>query len=416
MTPIGRIGRYDVLGKLATGGMAEIFLARETGPQAASRELVVKRILPHVARDPRVKEMFVQEARLCMRLRHQAICPIYEFGEHGGTFFLAMEWVHGVSLRDLIERSRSRGGLPVPVILKIFADVAGALHHAHSAHDEHGQPLGIVHRDVTPENIILGYDGGVKLLDFGIAKAATQVERTQAGVLKGKFAYISPEQYKGQDPDPRSDVFSLGACLYESLTGEALYIRDSEYETMAAILFDEKVPSIRRHRPDLAEALDMIVQRALAKEPDRRFRSADALQTALLEFQAHGRHVVRPAQVSVLLRDYFANEIARGVQLDRTPLASTDVERRPTATPTGLDAVEKLAFDADLDDVEDSLARDGRRKRLAVAIGATLVVVLVLAVSAFAIRRGPTTAQDPSGGTPSPPSDQAQTPDSPRGR
>ncbi len=267
LSPIGRIGRYDIVGRLASGGMAEIFLARESGPETVQRHVVVKRVLPHAAEDPKMVDMFVHEARLSMNLSHPNICPIYEFGEASGGFFLAMEWVRGVSLRDLIDEVKEP--LPVDFVVRVFAEIAAALHHAHTRTDGRGQPLAIVHRDVTPENIMIGFDGVPKLLDFGVAKAATQTHKTEAGNLKGKFAYISPEQYQGQILDGRSDVFSLGVSLFEALTGENMYARASEYETVAAIVLDPSVPSARARRPDVPDELDSIVRAALAKERER---------------------------------------------------------------------------------------------------------------------------------------------------
>ncbi len=391
LTAVGRIGRYELLGRMATGGMAEIYLARETGPRSASRELVVKRLLPQVATDPQLIEMFINEARLCMRLRHPHICPIYEFGEQDGEYYLAMEWVHGVSLASLARRSRGRGGIPVPFVAKILADVADALHHAHTATDERGHPLGIVHRDVTPENVMLGFDGQVKLLDWGIAKAKTQLDKTQYGVLKGKFAYMSPEQYQGAELDGRADIFSLGVCLYELVTGKPLYARDSEYETVAAIVLDEATPSIRDVDPELPEDLDAIAQKALAKSRAERFRTAEDMQHALESFLVNGRHVVRDSHVAGMLKNLFAQELREGPDLDRTPPSFGKGSSAP-----GLSEAERAELHAHLDEVEGALASAGRRKKLAVGLVAALVVVVTAAVVSMFALRGQPAAADPS--------------------
>jgi len=371
LSPVGRLGRYELLGRMATGGMAEIYLARETGPRLASRELVVKRLLPQIKNDPRLIDMFINEARLCMRLRHPHICPIYEFGEQDGEYYLAMEWVHGVSLSTLNRRSRASGGIPLPFVVKILADVADALHAAHTAKDERGEPMHIVHRDVTPENVMLGFDGQVKLLDFGIAKAKTQLDKTQHGVLKGKFAYMSPEQYRGEELDGRADVFSLGVCLYELLTGEALYARESEYETVAAIVLDESTPSIRDVRPDLPEELDAIVQRALAKDRSERYETAEDLEHALESFLVHGRHVVRDSHIAGMLRKLFADRLESGPDLDRTPPDFALPKASSTLTET-----EQADLAAQLDDIEGQMTSQGRRKKIALGLAAAALVLM----------------------------------------
>ncbi len=220
LTPVGRVGRYEVLGRLAQGGMAEIFLARAPGAAGVARTVVVKRMLARARDDQGATSAFIYEARLLARLTHPALVSIEEFGEHAGAHFLVMEWVRGVSLRRLLDAAKDRGGIPWPIAIRIFTSLAAGLHHAHTAKDDRGRPLRIVHRDVTPENVIIRFSGSPTLLDFGIAKSTIDPHETQAGVLKGKLAYISPEQYQGLPLDARSDVFALAVCLYETLTGE----------------------------------------------------------------------------------------------------------------------------------------------------------------------------------------------------
>jgi serine/threonine protein kinase len=287
----------------------------------------------------------------------------------------------------VISRLTERGGhLPVALSVRIVAEVAGALHHAHTARDATGRPMGIVHRDVTPENIMLGYDGVSRLLDFGIAKATTQHDKTQAGELKGKFAYMSPEQYQGEDLDGRSDVFSLGVCLFEALTGESLYARQSEYETVAAIVLETTIPSIRDLRPELPPALDAIVQTALAKRREDRFQDADAMQASLELYLADTSQIVRDAEVGTYVRKLFADEVDRAPRLDRTPLAP------PRAEVTGaqpLDEIERLAIGVEVDDAEAQFATAGRRKRLAIGLLVAFVVLAILGVAGLALREGP---------------------------
>ncbi|HEY8431255.1 MAG TPA: protein kinase, partial [Sandaracinaceae bacterium] len=257
---IGRFGPYEIVGRLAIGGMAEILLAREDAEGAGSRHLVVKRILPEYEREPAFVEMFLDEARVMMRLKHPNVCHVYKFGQQDGTHFIAMEWVHGASLGKLIRRARKMGGIPVAIACKIIALIAEALDHAHTAKDDDGNPLGIVHRDVTPDNVMISYDGAVKLLDFGIAKADARAHKTQAGVVKGKFAYMAPEQCRAKPLDHRVDVFALGVCLYEALTGQPLYRRETEFETMEAIVRGP-VPKLADRLKNPPAALEHIIAR-----------------------------------------------------------------------------------------------------------------------------------------------------------
>jgi len=317
-----------------------------------------------------------------MRLRHPHICPIYEFNEDEGTYYLAMEWVDGASLASLIHRFGD-GGIPVSTVAKIVADMAGALHHAHSACGKDGTPLGIVHRDVTPENIMVSFDGVVRLLDFGIAKAANQLNKTKQGELKGKFAYMSPEQYQGGDLDGRSDIFSLGVCLYEALTGQSLYARTNEYETVAAIVLDTATPSILDARPELPKELDAVVGKALAKSRQERFQTADEMQIALERFLADGKHMVRDADVANLLKKPYAERIASGPKLDRSPVWVAG----PSEEETAQNDMEKLALHADLEGVEARLSRASRRKRRRVLIAATLLVLGTIVAAALALAR-----------------------------
>ncbi len=382
LTPIGKIGRYDLIGRLAMGGMAEIFLARESGPQTVQRHVVVKRVLPHIAEDQRLVDMFVHEARLCMNLSHPNICPIYEFGDAGGSFFLAMEWVRGVSLRELLDRVERP--LPIPFLVRVFADVAGALHHAHTCTDGAGKPLAIVHRDVSPENIMIGFDGVPKLLDFGVAKAATQNHKTEAGNLKGKFAYISPEQYQGQPLDGRSDVFSLGVCMYEALTGENVYDRASEYETVAAIVLDPDVPSVRDRRADVPPELDAIVRRAMAKDQRERTASADELQAALVAFASRSGASQRHADVASTVRALVPDLASAAPKLDRRPPTLSGATQR---VRTKSDEMSQLLLAQEADEEAEELLGARRRTGRLVAIVSVLVILISIAVVGWVVTR-----------------------------
>ncbi|MDW8246204.1 MAG: serine/threonine-protein kinase [Sandaracinaceae bacterium] len=313
---VGQIGNYELLGRLAFGGMAEIFLARESGPEASPRLVVIKRVLTHVAADPRFVGMFQDEARLAMHLQHPNICHVYAFGMDGNTPYLVMEWVNGMPLSKIIRRARSMGGMDVAIAVKVASHVADALDAAHHAIDPlTGTPLGIVHRDVSPHNIMIGFDGVVKLLDFGIAKASIHSNRTEAGVIKGKFAYMAPEQCLGESVDGRADVFALGICLYEMIEGTNPFRRSSEFDTMRAIVYEEPLP-LRELRPDISPELEAIVHRALAKRVEDRFASAGEMHLALEEELLRMGEVVPGARIAKTMRELFTEESRSGPKLE----------------------------------------------------------------------------------------------------
>ncbi len=319
---IGMFGPYAIVGRLALGGMAEILLAREESEGAGGRYLVVKRILAEYERDQSFVEMFLDEARVMMRLAHPNVTHVYKFGRQDGTHFIAMEYVAGASFGKLIRKARKSGGVPVHVACKIIALVAEALDHAHNAKNEDGSELGIVHRDVTPDNIMVSYDGSVKLLDFGIAKAATRSHKTQAGVVKGKFAYMAPEQCRAKDLDHRVDVFALGVCLYEAITGRPLYRRETEFETMEAIVRGP-VPRLADRVQNPPKELEAIFARCLAKKPEDRYQSAGELAESLGEFIALRGKVVTARRIKELMEKLFAEEMRRGPTVDTTPFGSS---------------------------------------------------------------------------------------------
>lgn len=405
---IGRLGRYDVLGRLAIGGMAEILLARERSDAGVMRHLVLKRMLPHAARDNAVVDMFVQEAKLAMHLKHPGICAIYEFSREQGRHFMAMEWVHGVSLASLIARAKDQGGIPLPIAIKIIADVADALDYAHRATDPTGHPLGVVHRDVTPDNIMISFDGHVKLLDFGVASVVHQRNRTQAGVLKGKFAYMSPEQYKGIGADARSDVFSLGVCLYETVTSTDLFHRNNEYETVAAIVLDDAVPQPKSVRPDLPQRINDVIVEALAKDPTLRLESAEAMQTRLLAYLAEQKESVPSSRLAEYVQTLFAAEVERGpvydtvgvevrgdsmlLQSQRPPRPSTapvaPIAPAPPPVEPIVNHAERLAARAEADEAAEAMLRARRARTMLIAAAVIILVVGAVGAVAFQLVRG----------------------------
>jgi serine/threonine protein kinase len=280
-----RLGRYQVLKHLASGGMADVLLARADGVvEGFERHVVIKRIRAEQARDPQFINMFLDEARLAARLHHQNVIQVHDIGEDEGDYFFTMEYLHGEDLRRLLMAvSRRKEKVPLEHVITIVTGAAAGLHHAHEQRDSDGQPLGIVHRDVSPSNIMVGYDGSVKVTDFGIAKATNRTAQTETGARKGKLSYMSPEQCLGKAIDRRSDVFALGIVLYELVTARRLFKFETDYLVMTAIVHGAIQPPSRL-RPDIPPQLDEIILKALARKPSDRYQTAAELQTALEAF------------------------------------------------------------------------------------------------------------------------------------
>lgn len=302
-------GNYQLIAKLATGGMAEIFLAHANGSTKGD-VIVLKRILPHLAEDEHFVTMFRDEADLASRLAHKNICHVHAFGEVGGTWFIAMEYLHGVPLSRMMTRLSKAGKmLDMRVVAGIIVQACEGLHAAHEARDEKGQLMGVVHRDVSPPNIMVTGDGTVKLLDFGIAKARGANSRTRTGTVKGKNAYMSPEQILGKELDRRSDVFALGIVMYEMLAIKRLFHRDSDFLTFKAIT-EEPIPEIRERRPDLPPGMRAALLQAMARDPNGRFDTAIAFANAIRNSVATLGGPASPGDLARLLFADFSEEMA----------------------------------------------------------------------------------------------------------
>ena len=266
---LGRFGRYELSRRISLGGMAEVFKAKSYGEHGFEKVVALKRILPTVAESERFQEMFVQEASIAAHLDHPNICRIYELGREGESYYLTMEFIYGHDVREVLRRCKHLSQ-PVPsaIVAQIGADVARALDHAWRAPDERGEPLRLVHRDVSPQNVMIGFDGVVKLIDFGIAKVANASVQTAAGVLKGKYAYMSPEQAEAKPLDAAADIWSLGVVLHELLAGRRLFLGSSVADTIEQILLSP-IP----HLDDAPPVLASIVRRALERDVEVRYRS-----------------------------------------------------------------------------------------------------------------------------------------------
>ncbi len=281
------VGRYTLHSRLAVGGMAEVWLARQTGPAGFQKDLVVKKILPHLATDPAFVEMFLNEARYAALLNHPNLVQIFELGEDTGNYFLVMEHVHGHSLRALLRRAQEDNTqIPLGVVARILADACEGLHHAHEAKDPRGQPMGLIHRDVSPDNLLVSYSGATKVVDFGIARAANAISSTRPGTFKGKLSYMSPEQFMSKPIDRRADIYALGIVLYELVTGSVPFRHQNDAELIHSVLYDPKNPmgSLRANVPP---ELEQIVARAMARELTQRYPDARSLGHDLAVFAQH---------------------------------------------------------------------------------------------------------------------------------
>ncbi|MEO9159809.1 MAG: protein kinase [Kofleriaceae bacterium] len=340
---------------LAAGGMARIYIGRSTGIGSFERHVVLKLITPERANDHTAVQMFLDEARLAASLNHQNVAQVFEVGEDLGIHYLAMEYVHGQDLRALLAKAGSQGTrIPLDLALTVVAGAASGLNHAHERRSADGTPLGIVHRDVSPSNIMIGYDGSVKLLDFGIAKATSRSVETQSGIIKGKFAYMAPEQCRGRDVDRRSDVFSLGIILYEITTQHRCFRADSDFDTMHRIVTGDVVRPTRLVQGYPA-ALEAIVMKALAVDAVQRYQSAALLLESLEAFAIASRYSLSTMGLGRFMRDMFGEitepwlgNWTNPVAAKETTISSTDGRSEVVHSPLSA-ASERAQTDSEPD-------------------------------------------------------------------
>ncbi len=326
ITAPARLGRYELLARLASGGMGEIFLARLEGAAGFEKLFVVKRILPHLADDARFRAMLIAEARIASKLSHANICQVYELGETDGQLYIVMEYLEGITILPLLRKaSKEATPLDFGFVGGVIQQATDALHYAHELRDRGGEELGIVHRDVTPGNVFLTDAGVVKVLDFGIAKVKDASAHTQTGTVKGKYAYMAPEQLRGISVDRRADVFALGVVIYEMLALRRLFQRKTDYLTFRAVM-EQPIPDVRRYRPDIPDAVAELLSRALDREPTNRFDSARQMGTAMIDALSAQRRPWTQGEIGDFVGSNFAAEIAK-----RSEQVSTAIHRtRPT--------------------------------------------------------------------------------------
>jgi serine/threonine-protein kinase len=302
------VGRYALHGEIASGGMAVVYLGKLLGPVGFSRPVAIKRLHKNLARDPLLRDGFIDEARLASRIRHPNVVPMLDVVVEKDELFLVMEYVHGESLQELLRAARKRGErVPLRVVLAIMTSVLHGLHAAHEATAETGEPLDVVHRDVSPQNVLVGVDGVPRVLDFGVARAAVRLQNTGEGIIKGKLAYMAPEQLGGAPVDRRADVFSASVLLWEMLAGRRLFVRDDDgSRVMIEKLLRGTIEAPSVHAPDVPKLLDAIALHGLTRNPEQRFATAREMALALERFG----DLARPTEVAEWVEGLAAEALA----------------------------------------------------------------------------------------------------------
>jgi len=305
-----KFGRYFLLQKIAMGGMAEIFRAKSIGAEGFEKDIVIKRILPHFTEDESFVSMFKDEARVAAKLAHANIVQVFDFDSVDDLFYIAMEWIEGKDLKRVLDTG-AKQGKPLSIAQSVFiiTETAKGLHYAH-AREEKGVSLGIVHRDISPHNVMVSYEGETKLMDFGIAKAASRSTKTRAGTVKGKCAYMSPEQARGKQLDGRSDLFALGVVLWEMLTGKRLFVGETDFETLNNVLKAE-VPPAHELNPEVPESLDRIVLKALARDRDERQATVGEFIKELNQWFYSSVPDIDAVNLKAYMHDLFADDIRK---------------------------------------------------------------------------------------------------------
>ncbi|MFL5343664.1 MAG: protein kinase domain-containing protein [Hyalangium sp.] len=307
-------GKYLLLDRINIGGMAEVWRGKMFGAGGFERLVAIKRILPNIAEDEEFITMFIDEAKISVQLNHANIAQIHELGQIQNNYFIAMEYIPGKDMRAIFDRCRKKGEpAPIPLVAYCVAKMCEGLDYAHRKKDGMGRDLNIVHRDISPQNVLISFEGEVKVIDFGIAKAAGKATKTQAGILKGKFGYMSPEQIRGLPLDRRSDVFAIGVCLYEMLTGERLFVGDSDFSVLEKVRKAEVAPPSTYNRR-IPEQLEKIVLRALARDVDERYQYASELGDDLQRFLITNEAIFGRKDLMQYMKSTFAEEVEREKQ------------------------------------------------------------------------------------------------------
>lgn len=303
-------GRYILTRKIAMGGMAEVFRAKSFGAENFEKLIAIKRLYPHLSQDPSFVKMFINEAKLAATLNHVNVAPIYDFGCQQGFYYIAMEYVRGADLADLIARCRQRGQhMPLGLAIWLLVEICDGLDYAHRKHDDLGHFLNLIHRDVTPQNVLISYEGEVKITDFGIAKIQMlERDETTGGLLKGKFSYMSPEQVRGDKLDHRSDIFSLGIVAWELLTHHKMFEGPNDYHILEKVREALYIPP-RQLNPNLPADVEEIITKMLTRYPEDRYQSVGQVRMDLLRYLSNSRLFPSRAHLSAFVRKLFEDKM-----------------------------------------------------------------------------------------------------------
>jgi serine/threonine-protein kinase len=396
-----RLDRYELVAELASGGMATVFLGRILGVGGFQRFVAIKRLHPHLASEQEFVEMFLDEARLAASIHHPNVVPILEVGTSDRGYYLVMEYIEGDTLARLLARAAtSRQRVPIPIANRIVLDTLAGLHAAHELRDDNDRHLNLVHRDVSPQNILVGINGTARITDFGVARAATRLSSTRSGQLKGKLAYMAPEQARGGMIDRRADVFAVGTVLWEVLADKRLFKGEGEADTLNRVLF-EPIPRLREIAPEVHPALETITMKSLERDPQKRFTSA-AVFADELEKAARNIHALASVrEVAEYVQKVIGQEIAQQREVVRAWLAQSEPSRtelddhdiivglpnNPTSSVSSaaISIPPNMLAPSPAPDLLSEIIR-ARRKRKSKAWGMMLVVAL-LGVGGWAVAK-----------------------------
>ncbi len=402
-----RVDRYELVGEIASGGMATVYLARLGGVGGFQRFVAMKRLHPHLQGEKEFVEMFLDEARLSAGIHHPNVVSILEVGASPVGYYLVMEYVEGDTLARILARAAGHGHrIPTPITMRIVLDTLHGLHAAHELKDDHGTLVHLVHRDVSPQNVLVGVDGIARITDFGVARATSRLTTTRVGQLKGKLAYMAPEQAQGEPIDRRADVFSAGVLIWETLAGKRLFKADHEAVTLQRVMNDP-IPDLRRIAPHLSRELAAVVARGLDRDPTRRFQTAlefaDALEAAAL-----GRDGIADSRdVAAFVKNMLGQEIEQQREAVRAWIARSEPSQVALAPPLAPSSVSVAAMSipegsSGLSGSHYSGAKRPRRSRAVFAVVALLVTGAAGALG-FVLARDPEPAIAPQAASPVPP-------------
>ncbi len=379
-----RVDRYELVGELASGGMATVYLSRLTGVGGFQRFVAIKRLHPHLANEKEFVEMFLDEARIAARIHHPNVVPILEVGASPVGYYLVMEYIEGDTLARILARAAQRGKrLPVPIALRIALDMLSGLHAAHELRDDAGEPVNLVHRDVSPQNVLVGIDGIARITDFGVARAASRLTATRVGQLKGKIAYMAPEQAAGEESlDRRADVFAAGIVIWEELAAKRLFKADNEAATLSRVM-TEPVPPLSMVVPGLSVQLSNVIMRALERDPNRRFANCAQFGDAL-EAAATGKEkIATPRELAAYVAEVLGEEVSAQREAVRAWIARSEpsqVGPLPGSTPSSSVSAAAMSL-SELDGTRTaSLSQSAPQPKRSRAGLLVLLILLLLAV------------------------------------